>query len=75
VDNLDIDPASHRVYGGAAKAARCTVAAVGPGGALSRLAVADTRLGARNPVVAADGSVFLTDAAEGALLVLPAPVR
>jgi hypothetical protein len=70
VDDLDYVPATHTVYIGAAKDARLTVAALDAKGALSSLVVVPTKQGARNPAVAADGSVYLANSQAGELVVV-----
>jgi DNA-binding beta-propeller fold protein YncE len=73
VDNLDYLESKREVFVGAAKAARLTVGRVDAEGKLAKLAEVPTAAGARNPVVAPDGTAFLTDAAAGRILVVPAP--
>jgi hypothetical protein len=58
-DDLDYAPATRLVYVGAAKAGELTVARLDAAGKLSVVAKAPTHAGARNGVVASDGTVFL----------------
>ena len=59
VDDLDYAPSARLVYVGAAKAGELTVARLDAAGKLSLVAKVPTRVGARNGVVATDGTVFL----------------
>ncbi len=59
VDDLDYAPATRLVYVGAAKAGQLTTARLDAGGKLSVIAKTPTQVGARNGVVAKDGTVFL----------------
>jgi DNA-binding beta-propeller fold protein YncE len=72
VDDFDYTAADHRVYVGAARAARLTVASLAPSGALSILASVPTKDGARNGVVTRAGSVYLAPSA-GSELVVASP--
>jgi len=72
VDDIDYAPASHRVYAGAAKAARLTIAALDGKGALAPVATFATQDGARNGVVASDGKVYLAHS-KGSELIVVAP--
>jgi hypothetical protein len=58
-DDLDYAPSTRLVYVGAAKAGALTVARLDPAGRLSLAAKVPTHAGARNGVVAKDGTVFL----------------
>jgi hypothetical protein len=58
-DDLDYAPSTRLVYVGAAKAGALTVARLDPAGKLSLAAKVPTHAGARNGVVAKDGTVFL----------------
>jgi DNA-binding beta-propeller fold protein YncE len=73
VDDLDYADATHTVYVGAAKAAKLTVARLDGKGALASVAVVDTKDGARNGVVAADGTVYLAHSKGAQVLVVPTP--
>lgn len=55
----DMDYRDHRLYVGAAKAARLTIANVDANGKLSLVAQVATKPGARNPAAAANGTVYL----------------
>ena len=70
VDDIDYIPASHLVYAGAGRAARLTIAALGPTGALTPVTAVATKQGARNPAVASDGSVYLPNSGGGELVVV-----
>jgi hypothetical protein len=70
VDDFDYSPADHRVYVGAAKAARLTVAALDAHGGLTQLASIPTKEGARNGVVSRDGHVYLVNSRDSALVVV-----
>ena len=59
VDDLDYVPSTRMVYVGAAKAGELTAARLDAAGKLSPVAKVPTRMGARNGVVARDGTVFL----------------
>jgi DNA-binding beta-propeller fold protein YncE len=68
VDDLHYSPATHMLYVGAAKDARLTVARVDAAGKLSLVAQVPTHEGARNGVVAKDGTVYLAHSQLGKLL-------
>jgi DNA-binding beta-propeller fold protein YncE len=70
VDDLDYVAATHTVYIGAGKDAKLTIAALDAKGALSPIVVVPTKQGARNPAVAADGSVYLANSQGGELVVV-----
>jgi len=72
VDDFDYMPSNHQVYAGAGKAAKLTVALLGPDGTLTLLASVPTADGARNGVVTADGRVYLSHA-KGSQLVVVSP--
>jgi DNA-binding beta-propeller fold protein YncE len=75
VDNIDYVEETRRVYVGAGKAATLAVATLGAGGTLSMIATSQTRPGARNAVATPAGVAYLTDSAEGSILVVaPLPV-
>jgi DNA-binding beta-propeller fold protein YncE len=59
VDDIDYAPTAHRLYVGAARAGQLTVAEVDPHGKLTVVARVPTPPGARNGVVALDGTVYL----------------
>jgi DNA-binding beta-propeller fold protein YncE len=71
VDNIDYSEPRHLLFAGAARAAKLTVARVGPGGKATVEASVPTAPGARNPVVTEDGTAYLTDSAKGRLLKVP----
>lgn len=70
VDDFDYIPATHTVYIGAARDAKLTIASLDAKGALSAILVVPTKQGARNPAVAADGSVYLPNSGGGELVVV-----
>lgn len=59
VDDLDYDAITHRLYVGAGKDAKLTIANVSRSGKLSILEQVPTHAGARNPVVSKNGTVYL----------------
>src|SRR5947209_13761340 len=67
VDDRTYSPATLTLYIGAARDARLTVARVDAGGKLSLIAQVPTHEGARNGVVAKDGSVYLAHSSLGQL--------
>jgi hypothetical protein len=70
VDDIAYLEARRELYVGAAKAAKLTIATVDVRGRLGVEAAIATAPGARNAVVTDDGVVYLTDSAEGKLLVV-----
>jgi DNA-binding beta-propeller fold protein YncE len=70
VDDFDYAAADHRVYVGAAKAARLTVATLDAHGGLTPIASVPTKDGARNGVVSRDGHVYLAHSKESELVVV-----
>lgn len=70
VDDFDYAPGDHRVYVGAARAARLTVAALDAKGGLTVIGTVPTRDGARNGVVTGDGRVYLSHAKGSELVVV-----
>jgi DNA-binding beta-propeller fold protein YncE len=77
VDDLDYVPSTRMVYVGAAKAAQLTVAHLDAAGKLTIKEKAATHPGARNGVVAKNGTVFLGHGGGAALsdIVVAAPVK
>jgi len=75
VDNIEYAESSHELYVAAAAAAKMTIARVESNGTLKTEAVVPTAAGARNAVVTADGTAYLTDSPQGRLLVVPAAAR
>jgi DNA-binding beta-propeller fold protein YncE len=59
VDDIDYAPATHLLYVGAAKAGQLTVARDDVHGRLVLVATVPTQVGARNPAVTTDGTVYL----------------
>jgi len=70
VDDFDYAASDHRVYVGAAKAEKLTVAVLDPKGGLSLLASVPTKDGARNGVVTTDGRVYLSHSRGSELVVV-----
>ncbi len=67
VDDIDYSPATHRLYVGAARAGRLTVASVDAQGKLSVDATVPTPRGARNPAVTDKGVVYLAHSGSSGL--------
>jgi len=67
VDDIDYVAATRRLYVGAAKAGRLTVARVDANGKLTVEATVPTRVGARNPAVTDQGVVYLAHSSLGGL--------
>jgi heavy metal sensor kinase len=65
VDDIDYSSKSHRLYVGAAKAGQLVIAADDDHGKLSLVAKVPTHLGARNPAVTNDGTVYLAHSGLG----------
>jgi DNA-binding beta-propeller fold protein YncE len=59
VDDMNYSPSTHTLYVGAARAAKLTIAHVDKDGHLSVVAQVPTQAGARNGVVAKDGTVYM----------------
>jgi hypothetical protein len=70
VDDFDYSASDHRVYVGAAKAAKLTIATLDARGGLSPVASVPTREGARNGVVTNDGRVYLSHSKDSELVVV-----
>jgi DNA-binding beta-propeller fold protein YncE len=70
VDDIAYLEAKHRLYVGAARAAKLTVATVDRQGTLKLETTVPTAAGARNAVVTENGVAYLTDSPEGKLLVV-----
>ena len=66
----DYSVSDHRVYIGAARAAKLTVALLDAKGELSPVASVPTKEGARNGVVTNDGRVYLAHSKESELVVV-----
>lgn len=73
IDNLDYVAPRRELYAAAGRAATLTIARLDPQGGLTPLTVVATVAGARNAVATEDGSAYVTDSAEGKILVA-APV-
>ena len=67
VDDIDYAPSTHRLYVGAARAGRLTVARVDANGKLALDAAVPTHEGARNPAVTDRGVVYLAHSSLGGL--------
>jgi DNA-binding beta-propeller fold protein YncE len=70
VDDFDYLATEHRVYVGAARAAKLTVATLDASGGLALVASVATRDGARNGVVTGDGRVYLSHSKDSELVVV-----
>jgi DNA-binding beta-propeller fold protein YncE len=70
VDNLDYVPKTRSLYAAAGRAGTLTIATLDANGRLTRTASIATATGARNAVVAGDGTVFIGDGAEGRVVVV-----
>lgn len=70
IDDFDYSSADHRVYVGAARAARLTVATLDAHGGLTQVASVPTKQGARNGVVSRDGRVYLANSRDSELVVV-----
>ena len=68
VDDFDYDAAAHKVYVGAARSAKLTVASIDTKGRLAAVATTPTKEGARNGVVV-NGKVYLAHSKGSELLV------
>ncbi len=75
VDDFDFAASNHRVYVGAAKAAKLTIAALDAKGGLSLVTSVPTKEGARNGVVTSDGRVYLAHSKESELIVVVPQTR
>ena len=76
VDDLHYSPDTHELYVGAAQAAMMTIARADANGQLSVVAKVPTHQGARNAIVAKDGSIYLAHSrAKLPALVLVKPAR
>jgi hypothetical protein len=73
IDNIDYVEPRRELYAAAARAAKLTIARLDPQGEFTPLATVATVSGARNAVATEEGTAYLTDSAEGELLVV-APV-
>lgn len=73
LDNIDYVESRHELYAAAARAAKLTIARLDPQGELKPLVIVPTVAGARNAVATDEGTAYLTDSAEGKILVV-API-
>ncbi len=73
VNDIEYSAKNHLLYVGAARAARLTIATVGPDGKLTLTAQVPTKPGARNGVVDAAGKVYLPDSRDSELVVASPP--
>jgi DNA-binding beta-propeller fold protein YncE len=71
VDDIAYLEQRRELYVGAARAAKLTVAGVGPHGVLKLVRSVATVAGARNAVVTEQGAAYLTDSRGGKVLVVP----
>ncbi|CAN5212987.1 hypothetical protein BH11MYX1_BH11MYX1_04530 [soil metagenome] len=70
VDDLDLDPATHTVYAGGGRAVQRAVVDLGPTGALALRTKVETAPGARNGVLATNGTIYLSHSQASELVVL-----
>ena len=70
IDNIDYVEPRQELYAAAARAATLTIARLDPQGGLTPLAIVVTVTGARNAVATLAGKAYLTDSAEGRILVV-----
>jgi DNA-binding beta-propeller fold protein YncE len=70
VDNIDYLPGTRALYAAAGRAGTLTVAHLGDKGELTSKATVATAMGARNAVVAEDGTAYVADGREGKILVV-----
>jgi DNA-binding beta-propeller fold protein YncE len=70
IDNIDYVEPRHELYAAAARDATLTIARLDPQGGLTPLAIVATVSGARNAVATLAGTAYLTDSAEGRILVV-----
>jgi len=75
VDDFDYSATEHRVYVGAGKAAKLTVATLDAGGGLTLVASVATKEGARNGVLTRDGRVYLAHSKDSELVVVAPQVK
>jgi DNA-binding beta-propeller fold protein YncE len=75
VGSIDYLEARHELYVAAARAGNLTVLSVDSSGKLKSEVVVATAVGSGNAVVTYDGTAYLTDSAEGTLLVVPPASR
>ena len=73
LDAIDYVPARHQIVAAAGRAATLVVATLAPDGSLTAAAQVATAKGARNAVMAEDGTMFVCDGPAGAILVVPPP--
>jgi DNA-binding beta-propeller fold protein YncE len=70
VDSIDYSAAKHQIYAGAARSGDLTIIDVGRAGHLAIANHVATSQGARNGVLAANGSIYLTHSAGNELMVV-----
>lgn len=73
VDNIDFHAKKGRLYVASGKDAVLIIAHVSAQGGLTAVASVPTAQGARNPIVDADGTAYVSDALGGRLIVVKAP--
>jgi hypothetical protein len=73
VDNIDYLPARALLFVASREDGKLNTFKVQEGGKLSPIVQAVTRPGARNAVVAPDGTAYIADSAGGTILVVPPP--
>jgi DNA-binding beta-propeller fold protein YncE len=75
VDNLDYNAARKLLYIASSQDALLTIASVADNGALAAVTTVKTSKGARNPVLDSAGTAYVSDSANGKVLVIPAPAK
>ena len=75
VDNIDYHAKLRLLYVASGKDATLTIAHVALAGELTAVTTAPTAKGARNPIVDATGTAYVTDSLGGQLIVVKAPAR
>jgi hypothetical protein len=70
LDSIDVVESRHELYAAAARAATLTIAHLDSQGDVTPVATVATRVGARNAVVTEEGVAYLTDGAEGKILIV-----
>ena len=75
LDAVDYSPARHALVAAAGRAQKLVILSLEDSGKLTQLADVPTAKGARNAVVANDGTTYVADGPAGAILAVPWPVH
>ena len=75
LDAIDYSPTRHALVAAAGRAQKLAIVSLDDSGALVQLADVPTAKGARNAVVANDGTTYVADGPAGAILAVPWPVH